>query len=353
MPKRNLKNARFLVTGGAGFIGSNFIQHLLARVPGSKVIVVDNLSFAGNKLNLDELPKSRVSFIKTDINETRRMTQLFRRVDYVIHFAAESHVDRSIHGSSKGFTITNVLGTHTLLEALRKSPNIKLFIHISTDEVFGTLPLRSKSTFREDSPYRPNSPYAATKAGGDMLVRSFIQTWHLPIIILHPANNYGPRQLPEKLIPFFTMRALHDLPLTVYGHGKHVRSWLHVDDCSSAIMTLLQRGAVGQNYCVTSGEELTNMDVARSILKTLGKPTSLITHITDRPGHDERYALDASKLKKLGWRAKRKLKTYLPKTVLWYKNNQRWVKRSIRKENVFNQHIRSFKYWEIESRKKK
>ncbi len=352
MPKRNLKNARFLVTGGAGFIGSNFIRYLLDNVPGSKVIVVDNLSYAGNKQNLDEFPKNRVSFVKADINETELMIKLFRRVDYVVHLAAESHVDRSIHDSSKGFTITNVLGTHTLLEALGKSPNVKLFLHVSTDEVFGTLPLGSKSKFNESSPYRPNSPYAATKAAGDMLVRSFIRTWHFPIITLHPANNYGPKQLPEKLIPFFTMRALHDLPLTVYGHGKHVRSWLHVDDCSSAIITLLERGAVGENYCVSSGEELNNLEVAKIILKTLHKTTP-ITHITDRPGHDERYALDASKLKKLGWTAKHKLKIYLPKTVLWYKNNQDWAKKLVRKERVLNQHIKSFKYWEIESKKKK
>lgn len=341
------------MTGGAGFIGSNFVRYILTKVPGSKVIVVDNLSYAGNRQNLDGLPKNRVSFVKADINETHRMIRLFRRVDYVVHLAAESHVDRSIHESSKGFSITNVLGTHTLLEALSKSPNIKLFLHVSTDEVFGTLPLGSKGKFNEKSHYRPNSPYAATKAAADMLVRSFIRTWHLPVITLHPANNYGPRQLPEKLIPFFTIRALNDLPLTLYGHGRHVRSWLYVDDCSSAIITLLERGRVGENYCVSSGEELTNVEVARTILKTLGKPASLITHIVDRPGHDERYALDASKLRKLGWRAQYRLASYLPKTVLWYKNNQDWARKSVRKEKVFNRHIKSFKYWEIESKKKK
>ncbi|MEK7181301.1 MAG: dTDP-glucose 4,6-dehydratase [Patescibacteria group bacterium] len=339
MPKRNLKNARFLVTGGAGFIGSNFIRYLLSKTLESKITVVDNLSYAGNKHNLDGLPKSRVSLIGADINETRLMTKLFQRVDYVVHFAAETHVDRSIHKSSKSFIVSNVLGTHSLLQAIHKSPNIKLFIHVSTDEVFGSLPLKSKRRFREDSPYFPNSPYAASKAAADMLVRSFIQTWYLPIIIIHPANNYGPRQLPEKLIPFFTTRALQNLPLPVYGHGKHVRSWLHVDDCSSAIVTLLQKGVAGENYCVTSDEELSNLETTERILETLKKPLSLITHVTDRPGHDERYTLDASKLKKLGWRATRKLRVYLPKTVLWYRNNRDWVQSSMRRTGGVNGHI--------------
>lgn len=322
MQKRQLSKARFLVTGGAGFIGSNFVRYLLKHVPGSRVIVVDALSYAGNRHNLDGLPKSRLSFIKADINDTKRMTQLFGKVDYVVHFAAESHVDRSIHGSSKAFVVTNVLGTHSLLEALRKSPNVKLFVHISTDEVFGTLPLKSTGAFSERSPYLPNSPYAASKAAADMIVRSYIQTWHLPIVILHPANNYGPRQLPEKMIPFFTMRALQNLPLPLYGHGNHIRSWLYVDDCSSAILTLLEKGKPGENYCATSDEEMPNIKIAKRILATLKKSAALITYVADRPGHDERYALDASKLKRLGWKPTHKLATYLPKTVLWYKVNR-------------------------------
>ncbi len=342
MPKRSLKNAWFLVTGGAGFIGSNFIRYLLAKAPGSKVVVVDNLSYAGNRQNLDDLPKNRFSFVKADINETRRMAKLFRRADYVVHFAAESHVDRSIHKSSKNFISANVLGTHSLLESLRKSPNIKLFMHISTDEVFGSLPLNSKRKFDENSPYLPNSPYAASKAAADMVVRSYIQTWRLPIIILHPANNYGPRQLPEKLIPFFTTRALTNMPLPIYGHGEHVRSWLHVDDCSSAIVTLLQKGAVGESYCATSDEELSNLETTKRILEALKKPLSLITHVADRPGHDERYSLNASKLKRLGWRATRKLRTHLPKTILWYKNNPDWVRKSNLRKKAFNKHFHDF-----------
>ncbi len=330
------------MTGGAGFIGSNFIRHLLGKVPRSKVTVVDNLSYAGNRQNLDGLPKNRVSFIKADVNETRLMTKLLQRTDYVVHFAAESHVDRSIHKSSRDFILANVLGTHSLLEALRKSPNVKLFVHVSTDEVFGSLPLKSKRKFNENSPYLPNSPYAASKAAADMVVRSYIQTWHLPIVIIHPANNYGPRQLPEKLIPFFTTRALKNLPLPVYGHGKHIRSWLHVDDCSSAIIAILQKGVAGENYCATSNEELTNLEMTKRVLKTLKKPVSLIMHVADRPGHDERYALDTSKLKKLGWKAARRLKTYLPKTVLWYKNNPEWVRKSNLRKRVFNKHFHDF-----------
>ncbi len=340
MPKRNLKNARFLVTGGAGFIGSNFIRYLLTRIPGSKVAVIDNLSYAGNRHNLDGLPKNRVSFVKADINERRKMIKLFRKTDYVIHFAAETHVDRSIHKSSRNFIVTNVLGTHSLLQVLRVSPNIKLFIHVSTDEVFGSLPLKSKRKFNELSPYFPNSPYSASKASADMLARAFTKTWKLPIIIIYPANNYGPRQLPEKLIPFFTIRALKNLSLPIYGHGKNVRSWLHVDDCASAIMTLLEKGVVGDNYCATSDEELTNLQTTRWILETLEKPWSLVKHVADRPGHDERYTLDASKLKKLGWRATHRLKIYLPKTILWYKDNLDWGQKSSNKSRAFNGHIK-------------
>jgi dTDP-glucose 4,6-dehydratase len=340
MPKRNLKNARFLVTGGAGFIGSNFVRFILKKVPSSKITVVDNLSYAGNKHNLDGLPKNRVSLVKADINEKRKMGKLLRKTDYVIHFAAETHVDRSIHKSSKNFIVTNVLGTHSLLQNLRVSPNVKLFIHVSTDEVFGSLPLKSKRKFNEQSPYFPNSPYSASKASADMLARSFIQTWHLPIIIIYPANNYGTRQLPEKLIPFFTMRALKNQTLPIYGHGKNVRSWLHVDDCTSAITTLLEKGVVGENYCATSDEELSNLETTKWILKTLKKPWSLVKHVADRPGHDERYTLDSSKLKKLGWRATHKLKTYLPKTILWYKDNQDWVRKSSVKNRTLNGHIK-------------
>ena len=322
MQERRLSKAHFLVTGGAGFIGSNFVHYLLKHVPGRSVIVVDALSYAGNKHNLNGAPKNRLTFVKADINDTARMEKLFKKADYVVHFAAESHVDRSIHDSSRDFVVTNVLGTHSLLEALRKSPNIKLFVHMSTDEVFGMLPLKSTRKFSESSPYLPNSPYAASKAAADMMVRSFVETWHLPILIVHPANNYGPRQLPEKMIPHFTLRAMKDLPLPLYGHGNHVRSWLHVDDCCSAIVALLKRGVVGEHYCVTSDEELPNIETTKLILATLKKPLSLITYVTDRPGHDERYALDASKLKRLGWKPTHKVATSLPETVRWYKINR-------------------------------
>lgn len=340
MKKRILENARFLVTGGAGFIGSNFVRFLLKNLPNSKITIVDNLSYAGNVNNLDGLPKNRVLFVRADINERRKIIKLFHKVDYVIHFAAETHVDRSIHKSSRNFIVTNVLGTHTLLQALRVSQNVKLFIHVSTDEVFGSLPLKSKRKFSEKSSYFPNSPYSASKASADMLARAFIKTWKLPIIIIYPANNYGPRQLPEKLIPFFTMRALKNQFLPIYGHGKNVRSWLHVEDCCSAIMTLLEKGEVGESYCATSDEELSNLETTRWILKTLNKPWSLVKHVADRPGHDERYTLDSSKLRKLGWRALHKLKIYLPKTILWYKDNQDWVRKSSVKNRILNGHIK-------------
>lgn len=338
---RGLKNKRFLVTGGAGFIGSNFVRHLLKEVPGSKVTVVDNLSYAGNLHNLDGLPKSRTTFVKADINNTPLMTKLFKNTDYVIHLAAESHVDRSIHQSSLMFLKTNVLGTHSLLEALRANPNVQLFLHVSTDEVFGTLPLASKAKFHEKSPYLPNSPYAASKAAGDMVVRSFYQTWKLPIVIAHPVNNYGPRQLPEKLIPFFTIRALNDLPLPLYGHGKHIRSWLHVNDCSRALLAILEKGVAGESYCVSADEDAPNHAIASVILETLKKPKNLITHVADRPGHDERYALDASKLKRTGWQPKHALGTNLAKTVLWYKDNADWIAKTAKNRKEFNKHITS------------
>ena len=338
---RNLKNKRFLVTGGAGFIGSNLVRHIIDEIPGSRVTVVDNLSYAGNLHNLDGVPKSRMKFVRADINYTPLMKKLFKVTDYVMHLAAESHVDRSIHQSSLIFLNANVLGTHSLLEALRASPNVRLFLHVSTDEVFGTLPLASKAKFNERSAYLPNSPYAASKAAGDMVVRSFYQTWKLPIIIAHPVNNYGPRQLPEKMIPFFTMRAMNDLPLPLYGHGGHIRSWLHVNDCSRALLAILQKGQAGESYCISADEDAPNHSVALTILRTLKKPKDLITYVTDRPGHDERYALDASKLKRLGWKPNHALSVHLPKTVLWYKDNTGWTLKTTRNRKQFNKHIKS------------
>ena len=338
---RILKNKRFLVTGGAGFIGSNLVRHLLKNIPDSKITVVDNLSYAGNLYNLQGLPKSRLQFIKADINNTPLMKQLFKNADFVVHLAAESHVDRSIHQSSLIFLRSNVLGTRLLLEALRESPNVELFLHFSTDEVFGTLPLNSSQKFHEKSPYLPNSPYAASKAGADMIARAYYQTWKLPIVVIHPTNNYGPRQLPEKLVPFFTIRAVNSLPLPLYGHGNHVRSWLHVDDCSEAAIKILEKGKIGESYCVTEDEDKPNHFIAKMILTTLKKPASLLTYVTDRPGHDEKYSLNAAKLKRLGWKPKRKLKTHLPETVLWYKKNAEWIKKTSKNRKLFNQHIKT------------
>lgn len=334
-----LQNKKFLVTGGCGFMGANFIHYLLKQYPQSSVLNLDLLTYAGNKENLVDVPAGRCRFVHGDICDVALMKKLMSQADVVVNFAAETHVDRSIHVGAGEFLRTNILGIHSLLEALRVSPNVSRMLHVSTDEVWGDIALLSKKKFNERSSFRPNSPYAASKAGADLLIRSYVRTYRVPVIISHSGNNFGPRQFPEKLIPFFVLRAMRDEPLPLYGDGCNVRDWVHVDDHSSALLTLLRCAAPGDVYGISSGEEYSNLEIAKRILQITKKPESLLMFVTDRPAHDRRYAVDASKLRKLGWRPKCSVSSHLERTVRWYQQNQRWVRKALQKKQDINAHI--------------
>jgi dTDP-glucose 4,6-dehydratase len=302
-------------------MGSNFILRALEREPGLHIINLDLLTYAADLHNLDGVDTSRYEFVKGDIVDTALVAGLMQRTDAVVNFAAETHVDRSIHTSAEAFVRTNVLGVHSLLEALRHSPNVKRMVHISTDEVWGDVPLDSTEKFTEESPFKPNSPYAASKAAGDLLVRSYVKTHKLPVIVTHSVNNYGPRQFPEKIIPFFTMRALSDTPLPLYGSGENRRDWLHVDDHSEAVLTVLSKGEIGEVYNISQQKEYSNKEIALRILGALGKPDSLISYVEDRPAHDLKYVVDSSKLRTLGWAPQHTLDEKFPEVVRWFQNN--------------------------------
>jgi dTDP-glucose 4,6-dehydratase len=311
---------KLLVTGGAGFIGSNFIRYWLRANPADRITNLDCLTYAGNLKNLEGVPAGH-ELVSWDICEPG-VEDLMDGVDAVVHFAAESHVDRSID-SSAVFVRTNVLGTQHLLEAARRK-KIGRFVHISTDEVYGAL--GPTGEFREDTPLDPNSPYAASKAGGDLLARSYFRTHGLPVIVTRACNNYGPYQHPEKLIPLMTTNALEGLPLPVYGEGKQVREWLHVEDNCRAIAAALERGVPGEVYNIGTGERSPNIEIVQTILRVLEKPPSLIRYVEDRLAHDFRYALDASKARReLGWEPRITFADGLEQTVRWYRENRDWV----------------------------
>lgn len=316
---------QLLVTGGAGFIGSDFIRYILQHTVHS-VINVDALTYAGNLENLRDVENSSAyRFVQRDICDLSALEDVFSsKPDAVLHFAAESHVDRSIVDSG-AFVKTNVLGTHQLLEASRRY-GVKKFIHISTDEVYGSLGATGK--FSESSPLQPNSPYSASKAAGDLLVRSYFHTYGFPGVITRCSNNYGPFQFPEKLIPLMICNALEDLPLPVYGDGRNVRDWIYVSDHCAGLLRILDEGRPGQVYNIGGNSERDNLSLVREILSILGKPASLIQFVKDRPGHDRRYAIDASKMQKeLGWTPKISLSEGLDETVRWYSEHQAWVQR--------------------------
>ncbi len=331
-----------LVTGGAGFIGSNFIRWLLRRTPAVHVINVDALTYAGNLESLEDVALAhgpggdcRYHFVRGDVCDVDLMMRLsrgesFPTPDCVVHMAAESHVDRSIMGPA-AFVETNVRGTLTLLEACRAAHTARArpfrFLQVSTDEVYGTLGPNDPG-FTEATPLAPNSPYSASKAGADFLVRSYVETFDFPAIVTRCSNNYGPYQFPEKLIPLMITRALADKPLPVYGDGLNVRDWLHVEDHASAIWTVLTRGRLGEVYNIGGGAERANIDVVRVLLNALGKPESLIQYVTDRPGHDRRYAMNTEKLcGVLGWQAEHAFEAGLGSTVQWYLDHRRWWER--------------------------
>ncbi len=316
---------KILVTGGAGFIGSNFIRTLLKETDSHSVINLDALTYAGNLENLSDLERDeRYRFVKGDVRDGRLLEKLFSsRVDAVVNFAAESHVDRSIDNPAQ-FLDTNVGGTMKLLEASLKA-DVRVFLQVSTDEVYGSLGPTGR--FTEDSPMRPNSPYAASKASADLLVRAWHKTYGLPAVITRSSNNYGPYQFPEKFIPLFVTNAIERKKLPLYGDGLNVRDWIHARDNCRAILLALEEGSPGEVYNIGGNEERTNLEVARSILDILEKPRDLIRLVEDRPGHDRRYALDSSKIEELGFEREFGFEDGLAATVKWYVKNKEWWKR--------------------------
>lgn len=313
-----------LVTGGAGFIGSNFIRYMLQQHEQIHIVNLDLLTYAGNSENLQEFTNDpRYTFVKGNIGDSQLVDDLIQQhnIDIIVNFAAESHVDRSIR-DPRVFVETNVLGTQVLLEAARRH-SVAKFVQISTDEVYGSL--GDSGAFTELSPLMPNSPYSASKASADLLVRAYYETYGLPAVITRCSNNYGPYQFPEKLIPLMIIRALRDEPLPVYGDGRNVRDWLHVEDHCAAVDLVIRQGRIGEVYNIGGHNEQRNIDIVKRILQMLGKPESLIRFVEDRLGHDYRYAIDPTKLTtELGWKPKYTFDTGLSATVEWYVNHQEW-----------------------------
>lgn len=316
-----------LITGGAGFIGSNFIIYWTKKYPFDRIINLDALTYAGNLENLSNVVSKNYFFVKGNICDSKLVGKVMKNIDLVIHFAAESHVDRSITGPAK-FIETNIIGTQILLEQAKKN-KVKRFHHISTDEVFGSLAIKSKQKFNEKSPYNPASPYAASKAAADHLVRSYYRTFGLPITITNCSNNFGPFQYPEKLIPLSITNILEGKKIPLYGDGNYVRDWLYVTDHCTAIEAVLKKGLIGETYCIGGlTQDITNLQIIKRILNLMNKDDSWIKYVADRPGHDRKYALDWSKIKNhLHWQPRHSLDTYLTKTVDWYTANIHWWKK--------------------------
>ncbi len=311
---------RVLVTGGCGFIGSNFIRLFLSKAPAAQLVNFDKLTYAGNKENLKDIEgDNRYSFIQADISDPKAAASAMQGCDLLVHFAAESHVDRSILDAAD-FLRTNITGTQTLLEAAHAC-GVKRFVHISTDEVYGSL---AEGAAKEGDPMSPNSPYAASKASAEHFVRAHHVTYGLPAVIVRGTNNFGPYQFPEKFIPLMITNAMANEPLPVYGDGKYVREWIHVEDFCEAILLAAERGTIGETYNAGSGEYRENMDVIATILKMTGRPPTLVRHVTDRLGHDRRYAVNSAKLRSLGWAPKKRFDQSLEETIQWYKKSTAW-----------------------------
>jgi dTDP-glucose 4,6-dehydratase len=316
-----------LVTGAAGFIGSNFVRMLVRRNEPVKIVAFDELTYAGNLANINDLLGEQVAFVKGDICHADAVSKTINthNVTEIVHFAAESHVDRSILGSGP-FVRTNVVGTQVLLDVARAKKTQK-FLYVSTDEVYGTLPEDQPDVkFTEETPLQPNSPYSASKAGGDCLVRSYFHTFHMPLLTTRCSNNYGPYHFPEKLIPLFVTNLMEDKQVPLYGDGKNVRDWLYVEDHCDAIYTVLNKGTFGEAYNVGGNNEMTNRQITEIILKAMDKPwDKYVKYVQDRPGHDRRYAIDASKIKReLGWEPKHRFESAIKTTIQWYRDNQTW-----------------------------
>ena len=319
---------KVLVTGGAGFIATNFMYYMVNKYPEYDFVNLDALTYAGNYNNIKDLEgKPNYKFVKGDITDREFIDKLFEeeKFDWVVNFAAESHVDNSSKNPGI-FLTTNILGTQVLMDASRKY-GVKRYHQVSTDEVYGDLPLdRPDLLFTEETPIHTSSPYSSSKAGADLLVGAYYRTYGLPITISRCSNNYGPYQFPEKLIPVVISKALNDEPIPVYGKGENVRDWIHVIDHNIGVDLILHKGKVGEVYNLGGHSERTNLDVVKTILKQLGKPESLITYVTDRPGHDLRYAIDSTKAEKeLGWDRTYTFEKGIEETVNWYLNNQEWI----------------------------
>jgi dTDP-glucose 4,6-dehydratase len=335
-----------LVTGGAGFIGSNFIKLMLRKHKNLQIVNLDNLTYSGNLDNLKDVSRdARYVFVKGNVADGVVIEKVFAKYKptYIINFAAETHVDRSIHVGAKEFIDTNIIGVFNILEAVKKYREkypIKKYVQVSTDEVFGSLPLDSKKAFTETTSFSPNVPYSATKAGGDLLCNAYFSTWKVPVVITHCSNNYGPYQYPEKLIPFFILRMLEGKTLPLYGDGKNVRDWIYVEDHCLALELCLFKGKVGEVYNIGADNEINNLKIAEKIAKYFKKDKSVFEFISDRPGHDRRYAIDCRKIKQeLGWKPKYNFEKAFNETVTWYLNNPKWIEGVRKKTGVFNPHI--------------
>lgn len=314
-----------LVTGGAGFIGSNFIHYWLAKYPEDRITNLDLLTYAGNLESLKDVENNpNYKFVKGDICDAELVNELVKDKDLIVHFAAESHVDRSVM-EADAFVRTNVLGTQVLLEAAKQNGNIR-FHHVSTDEVFGHLEVGEKP-FNEGTAYAPRSPYSASKAGSDHLVRSYFYSHNLPITISNCSNNYGPYMFPEKMLPLFITNIFEGKKVPVYGEGKNIRDWIHVRDHNRGVDAIIKKGKIGETYCLGGNNELTNLDLTKKILKLLGKGEEMIEFVKDRPGHDLRYSIDFTKAKKeLGWEPEIDFGEGLKEMIDWYKENEDWWK---------------------------
>lgn len=334
---------KIFVAGGAGFIGSNFIRYILKKHKNALILNYDKLTYSGNLYNLKDVKKDkRYKFARGDVADKKRLEKAIKDFlpDYIINFAAETHVDRSIHVGAKEFINTNIVGVFNFLEAVKTNSKIKKYLQVSTDEVYGSLELNSKKKFKENTAFAPNVPYAATKAGGDMLCRAYYKTFKIPVVVTHCSNNYGPYQYPEKLIPFLILRMLENKKLPLYGDGKNIRDWIYVLDHCEALRLCLLKGKPGEVYNIGADNEMNNLQIADLVLKYFNRGRKWIEFVADRPGHDRRYAVDSLKIKKeFGWKPRYDFKKMFSETIKWYLNNKKWVDDVRKKTGVFNPHI--------------
>jgi dTDP-glucose 4,6-dehydratase len=326
---------RILITGGAGFIGANFVHHVARAHPDWQIVVLDKLTYAGRKENLAPVADHPgFEFVQGDIADPKVVAQVMPGCAYVVNFAAETHVDRSLYDAGE-FIQTDVYGTFVLLEEARRTKELRRFIQISTDEVYGSV---ENGSSKETDALMPRNPYSASKAGADRLAYSYFATYGVPVIVTRASNNYGPYQFPEKVIPLFVTHAIDDIPVPLYGDGLNVRDWLHVDDHCRAIDMLLEKGTAGETYNVGGGNEVPNIDLTKRVLGILGKPESLIRPVKDRPGHDRRYSVDCGKLRSLGWSPKVAFDAGLRETVGWYREHESWWRPIKENSPAFREH---------------